>query len=134
LTPAAAKAAMAAGVKTAAIVNYEKYVTHPAPATLPKKDEKPKSKPPAKAAAHHARARKAPVKSPKALFKAASGHQAQAKPAPVIQTALKTKEPTTPGAAKKSAVAHPVASPPPVAATAVQKKPSAGIPRESPHN
>ena len=29
LTPAAAKAAMAAGVKTAAIVNYEKYVTHP---------------------------------------------------------------------------------------------------------
>ena len=29
LTPAAAKAAMAAGVKTAAIVNYEKYVTRP---------------------------------------------------------------------------------------------------------
>ncbi len=29
LTPAAAKMAMAAGVKTAAIVNYEKYVTHP---------------------------------------------------------------------------------------------------------
>jgi hypothetical protein len=30
LTPTAAKAAVAAGVKTAAIVNYEKYVTHPA--------------------------------------------------------------------------------------------------------
>ena len=39
LTPAAAKAAMAAGVKTAAIVNYEKYVTRPAPRPLPAKKE-----------------------------------------------------------------------------------------------
>jgi cell division protein FtsQ len=31
LTPAAAKAALAAGVKNAAIVNYEKYVNHPGP-------------------------------------------------------------------------------------------------------
>ena len=35
LTPAAAKAAMAAGVKTAAIVNYEKYVKHPPAAATP---------------------------------------------------------------------------------------------------
>ena len=66
LTPAAAKAAVAAGVKTAAIVNYEKYVTHPVPPlTSAKKNAKaavkaktqakpqPKTKAGAKTAAHH---------------------------------------------------------------------------------
>jgi cell division protein FtsQ len=57
LTPAAAKAAMAAGVKNAAIVNYEKYALHPAtpaPSKLvsskpvsPKNDLKLKAKAPA---------------------------------------------------------------------------------------
>ena len=44
LTPAAAKKAMAAGVRTAAIVNYEKYVTHPVPPAPAKKEVKPKAK------------------------------------------------------------------------------------------
>jgi len=61
LTPAAAKAAMAAGVKTAAIVNYEKYVTHPVPAIPAKKDARPKAKAGPKAAVHHAAVHHAPV-------------------------------------------------------------------------
>jgi len=51
LTPAAAKAAMAAGVKTAALVNYEKYVAHPLPPAPVKKELKSKGKA-RKAAAH----------------------------------------------------------------------------------
>jgi hypothetical protein len=61
LTPAATKAAMAAGVKTAAIVNYEKYVTHPAPAIPLKKEAKPSAKAGTKASIHHATAAHAPV-------------------------------------------------------------------------
>jgi cell division protein FtsQ len=137
LTPAAAKAAMAAGVKTAAIVNYEKYVTHPSPPP----PAKPKAKTPAKApraTVHHARGRKAPAKTTKALVNPAPVSKAQVKPPPVTQAALKTKEQTqqttTKAAAKNTAVAHPVASPSPAAATTIQKKPSAGIPKESPQN
>ncbi len=52
MTPAAAKAAMAAGVKPAAIVSYEKYVTHPAPLVPAKKEVKPKGKSATKPAAH----------------------------------------------------------------------------------
>ena len=44
LTPAATKAAMAAGVKTAALVNYEKYATRTIPPIQAKKDAKPKAK------------------------------------------------------------------------------------------
>ena len=62
LTPAAAKMAMAAGVKTAAIVNYEKYVTHPVPATPAKKEAKPKAKVQTKVAGHHAQAQNVPAK------------------------------------------------------------------------
>jgi cell division protein FtsQ len=146
LTPAAAKAAMAAGVKTAAIVNYEKYVTHPAPAPPTKKESKPKAKAspkpaakaPTRATVHHARANRAPVKTTKTLVKRAPVNKAQVKPAPVTQAALKTKEQsqqtTKNAAAKSTAVAHPVASPPSAAVTTVQKKPSAGIPKESPQN
>ena len=47
LTPAAAKAALAAGVKNAAIVNYEKYVPKPAPPAPAAKS--PQAKPQAKA-------------------------------------------------------------------------------------
>jgi cell division protein FtsQ len=123
LTPAAAKAAMAAGVKTAAIVNYEKYVTHPAPTTPAKKDAKAKAKVGTKAAVHHAAVRPAPVK------------QAPVKQAPVHQAALKTKEKAAPPAvAKNAAASHPAAPPPPAAVTKGQKKPSAGIPKETPQN
>ncbi|HWZ84295.1 MAG TPA: FtsQ-type POTRA domain-containing protein [Terriglobales bacterium] len=59
LTPAAAKAAMSAGVKTAAIVNYEKYVTHPVPiGPMPvKKAMKAAAKAPVKAATHRVAAK-----------------------------------------------------------------------------
>jgi cell division protein FtsQ len=113
LTPAAAKAAMAAGVKTAAIVNYEKYVTHPVPATPVKKEAKPKAKAGPKAAVHHAAVHHAPVN----------------------QAALKPKgTAATVAVAKNTAPSHPAASPPPVAVTTGQKKPSAGIRKETPQN
>jgi cell division protein FtsQ len=132
LTPAAAKAAMAAGVKTAAIVNYEKYVTHPVAAAPVKagpvkKDAKAKPKAGAKAAVHRATVRRTPVKP-------APAKPAPVKPAPVTQAALKSKEKSAPVGVKSSAVSRPVASPPPVAVTQGQKKPSAAIPKETSQN
>jgi cell division protein FtsQ len=117
LTPAAAKAAMAAGVKTAAIVNYEKYVTHPVPATPAKKDAKSKAKAGTKAAVHHAAVHRVPVKQ-----------------APVNQAALKPKgKGAMVAVAKKSAASHPAAPLTPAVARG-QKKPSAAIPKETPQN
>jgi len=122
LTPAAAKAAMAAGVKPAAIVNYEKYVTHPAPPAPAKKDAKPKAKAGAKAAVHHAAVHPAPVK------------QAPVKQAPVNQSAQKPKgKAATVAVAKNTAASHPAAPLTPAVATE-QKKPSAAIPKETPQN
>ena len=123
LTPAAAKAAMAAGVKTAAIVNYEKYVTHPVPPAPPKKNAKPKAKGVPKAAVHHASASHAAVSH-------ASVKKATVKPPPVTQAALKTPVKAPPVAvATSTAASHPAASIP-----ARQKKPSAGIPKETPQH
>ena len=133
LTPAAAKVAMAAGVKTAAIVNYEKYVTHPVAAAPAKKDAKPRAKAATKAAIHRASARQASAKQ-------APVTQVSVKQAPVKQAALKTKVNEAPvAAAKDTAVSHPAAPSPtapttPVAVTTGQKKPSAGIPKETPQN
>ena len=133
LTPAAAKVAMAAGVKTAAIVNYEKYVTHPVAAAPAKKDAKPRAKAATKAAIHRASARQASAKQ-------APVTQVSVKQAPVKQAALKTKVNEAPvAAAKNTAVSHPAAPSPtapttPVAVTTGQKKPSAGIPKETPQN
>jgi cell division protein FtsQ len=135
LTPGATKAAMAAGVKTAAIVNYEKYVTHPVPLPAPKKEAKPYTKAAAKGAVHHAAVGHPPVS------------HAPVKPAPVNQAALKPKANVAPVAVAKNTVTpHPKAPPlkspvvspapitPPVAAGSGQKKPSAGIPKETPQN
>ena len=133
LTPAAAKAAMAAGVKTAAIVNYEKYVTHPVAAAPAKKDAKPKAK-----AATKAVVRRAPAKQ--ASAKQAAVKQVPVKQAQVKQAALKTKVNEAPvAAAKNTAVLHPATPSPaapttPVAVPTSQKKPSAGIPKETPQN
>ncbi len=127
LTPAAAKAAMAAGVKPAAIVNYEKYVTHPAPPAPAKKDAKPKAKAGAKAAVHHAAVHPAPVKQ-------APVKQAPVKQAPVNQAAQKPKgEAATAAVAKNTAASRPAAPLTPAVATG-QKKPSAAIPKETPQN
>jgi len=125
LTPAAAKAAVAAGVKTAAIVNYEKYVTHPIPPVIPvKKDAKAtaktkaKPKSSAKAVAHHVPAK--PVVAP-ASTKQSAVNQPAPKPAP-------------PGTAGKTVAASHPAAPAVTTAASGQKKPSAGIPKETPQN
>jgi len=128
LTPAAAKAAMAAGVKTAAIVNYEKYVTHPVAPAPAKKVAKLRMKAGPKAAVHHAALRHAPAKH-------APAKQAPVKQAPVHQAALKTTvKAATPAVAKNTAAAHPAAIRTPVAVAAGQKKPSAAIKKETPQN
>jgi hypothetical protein len=138
LTPAAAKMAMAAGVKTAAIVNYEKYVTQPVPATPAKKEAKPKAKVRTKVAVHYAlkqaQAKQAPAKHASAKpfpAKPAPVRQAPVNQAPANHAALKPKEKrATVAVAKSRAAPHPVAS----TSSARQKKPSAGIPKESPQN
>jgi len=128
LTPAAAKAAMAAGVKTAAIVNYEKYVTHPVPPAAVKKDVKAKAKGGPKATVHHALARHAAVKQPPVK-------PTPVKQPPVTQAALKTTAKAPPVAVAKSTVAsHPAASVPVAVVPTGPKKPSAGIPKETPQN
>ena len=123
LTPAAAKAAMAAGVKTAAIVNYEKYVTHPVAATpAKKKDVKTKAKAGTRAAVHRAAIHPAPVSH-------GPVSRAPAKQAPVTQAALKSKEKAAVAVAKSTAEPHP-----PAAVATGQKKPSAAIKKETPQN
>ena len=147
LTPAAAKTAMAAGVKTAAIVNYEKYVTHPVAPGAAKKDVKGKTKVGPKAAVHHAAASHAAASHAaashasvshasvshasvkQAPVKPAPARQVPAKPAPVTQAALKSTVKAPPVAvAKSTAASHPAAVP------VKQKKPSAGIPKETQQN
>jgi cell division protein FtsQ len=147
LTPAAAKAAMAAGVKTAAIVNYEKYVSRPTAPAPTKKDVKLKSKAGAKAAVHQTVVHQAEVQ--RASVKQAGAKQIPHKPTavkqipvkqisvkqtPVPQAALKTMGNATAVAATNSVASHPSARPPTAAVMAGQKKPSAGIPKETPQN
>jgi cell division protein FtsQ len=143
LTPAAAKMAMAAGVKTAAIVNYEKYVTQPVPATPAKKEAKPKAKARAKVAVRHSSAKQATAKAAPAKHASAKpfpAKPASIKPAPVNRApanhaALKRREKTaTVAVAKNRAAPHPVASTPSAAAATRQKKPSAAIRKETPQN
>lgn len=125
LTPTAAKAAMAAGVKTAAIINYEnyeKYVTHPIAPTPAKKEAKPKAKAGTKAAAQHAAVHHAPVKQ-------APVDQAARKPKGTAATVTVAKN----TAASRTA-ASPAASTPPAAVITGQRKPSAGVPKETPQN
>jgi cell division protein FtsQ len=160
LTPAAAKAAVAAGVKTAAIVNYEKYVTHPVPA-LPakpipaKKDSKAKAKAGTKAGIRHVSAKSILAKpaaskpspaKPNTVSQTpanqSSANQGSAKPAagkpgpasqlPAGQAAPKPNGSTSPVATAKNTGTPPAGSLPPSRATTGQKKPSAVIPKESP--
>ncbi len=118
LTQAAAKAAMAAGVKQAALVNYEKYVTHPA-APAPLKPAKAAAKP----AAKHP-LKRVVQKQPKSKEKAAP----VAKKHTAAPASAKPKKPDS----GKAVAPHP--STVPVTTTAAQKKPSAGIPRETSPN
>src|SRR5258708_688500 len=122
LTPAAAKAAMAAGVKTAALVNYEKYVTHPSPPIPAKKDAKPKAKAGPKPVVHRAVVHRAPAKQ--APVKQDGVHQA------ALKTAVKAAKPAV---VKNTVASHPAGSVPPVAVATGQKKPSAGIQKAVEH-
>ena len=136
LTPAAAKAAMAAGVKPAAIVDYEKYVTRPIPPAPPKKDAKPKAKAATKAAVHHAPAKSVPIKT--ISGRPAAVKSAPTKSAPVNQIALRPRGTSATIVAAKNTTTPHSAAPSPVAPAAAvttgQKKPSAGIPKETPQN
>jgi cell division protein FtsQ len=126
LTPAAAKAAIAAGVKQAAIVNYEKFVTHP-PTPGPAEPAKAVQKAPAK----HAW-KKVAHKPQKAMGKPAAVAATKKHPAPAHAAAPRASAaPRKPVAAKTSA--H-LPSPAPVAATTGPKKPSPAIPKETAHN
>lgn len=125
LTPAAAKAALAAGVKTAAIVNYEKYVTHPLPVSAGKVAQpktkasgRPADKPGAKTAPKAAAHRTAPkVKKAVVAQKAAVSH-------PLA--------PSAPNSAPGKATTHSMdlANTKP-AATAVPAAPTAGTPNDA---
>jgi hypothetical protein len=116
---------MAAGVKTAAIVNYEKYVTHPVTPAPLKLEAKSKAKFGTKAGT-------------KSASRQASLHHAATKPAPIAKNSVATNAVVKNAAAKNIVAPHP-ASPPRVtasssAAVSGQKKPSAGIPKETPQN
>jgi cell division protein FtsQ len=146
LTPAAAKAAVAAGVKTAAIVNYERYVTHPPASAPPKKDVKTKGKAGTKAARHHVATRYPPGKltpmkmMKNTLAKSAPAKHAQVKSAPVRpasvnQAAVKPNGSAAPIVPSRNIVAsHSVAPAPTDAVNGGLKKPSAAIPKETPQN
>jgi cell division protein FtsQ len=120
LTPAAAKAAMAAGVKHAALVNYEKYVTHPA-APAP------------------AKSKAAPKPSAKRSWKRVAPKPAKAKVKASPALKKRTARPAGPNKRKvtkdnsaRTRAPHALAAP--VTTTVAQKKPSAGIRRETPKN
>ena len=130
LTPAAAKAAMAAGAKPAAIVNYEKYVTHPAPPPPPKKPVKLKPKPSSHKAGHRAGLK---PKGMSATTAAPSAKNAGAAAAPPVAPPASSKTPPSPDSVKTSKSAPSIVLPPAVAA-ARQKKPSPAIPKETSQN
>jgi len=145
LTPAAAKAAMAAGAKPAAIVNYEKYVAHPPAALAPaKKQVKPAAKAQSNPVVHRVAVKQKSKRAPRAAAK----KPAPAVSAAVVPAASKTPKfigpPPPPVSASKAATT--VAPPPtqaskpaavtmqPTTTATTQKKPSAGIPKETSQN
>ena len=152
LTSAAAKAAMAAGVKRAAIVNYEKYVTHPAPAGPTKKSAKTVARAPAKAVTHRAavkpRGRRASAVSAKTgVHSARTAVIPASAKKPIPDTAKTSKPAPTVALPPAQSKAAPSLAPPPSqtskpvssaalppSATSSQKKPSPGIPKEASQN
>jgi cell division protein FtsQ len=126
LTPAAAKAAIAAGVKQTAIVNYEKYVARP-PAPAPVKPAKAAHKAPAK----HAWT-KAAHKAQKARGKPAAAAPSKNHPVPVLKAPPPAAGPPVKPAAAQASPRLP--SPTPAAPARGQKKPSAAIPKETAQN
>ena len=117
LTPAAAKAAMAAGVKPAAIINYENYnyENHvPRTASSVPAAAKKEAKSKARAAIHHAGAKSLPAR------------QTPAKPAAAKSTAAKSASLRSASGKQESPKSVPVLK--------GSKKPSAAIKKETPQN
>ena len=159
LTQAAARAALAAGVKNAAIVNYEKFVVHPATPPPAAKQAQAKGKMPAKPepkAAVKAES-KAPVKTTPKVAPKVAQHNAASKakarhangknavPPHAGVRPVSTKAVSFPSNATDSAKAASASNagvkppkPAPHAGSSTppsgQKKPSAAIPKETPHN
>jgi cell division protein FtsQ len=154
LTQAAARAALAAGVKNAAIVNYEKFVAHPvipppvakqaqakgkvAAKSDPKAAAKAESKAPVKATPKAAQHR-APTKTKARHVNAKNSATPHASVRPVSNKAVPLTNNATDSA--KSTSSSPAgkkpAKPAPQAGSSTpsgQKKPSAAIPKETPHN
>jgi cell division protein FtsQ len=128
LTPAAAKAAMSAGAKPAAIVNYEKYVTHPGPPPPAKKPVKLKPKPSPHKSSHR------PALKPKGReATAAVARNAGVVAARPVAPPLSSKTPPSPDSTKTVKPAPAVSLPPAAAATS-RKKPSPAIPKETSQN
>jgi cell division protein FtsQ len=151
LTATATKAALAAGVKTAAIVNYEKYVDRPEPARPSGKAVPSKTKPVAKLKAKtvsqdaaKATGHRAAPKAKAKLVAAKNAGQPHppATPAAASAASTKTSPSQTPTITAKPTTAKPMtakASKPPAtsapATTArAEKKPSAAIPKEKPQD
>lgn len=138
LTPAAAKAAMSAGVKPAAIVNYEKYVTHPPASLVPtKKAVKPAAKGKTRPAVQRAAARKGKPRPALVAKSSASPLRATAQTTSSKPPRFIGPEPP-PAPKPTNVVSTPAqAAKPAPASTATntsntsQKKPSAGIPKET---
>ena len=154
LTPAAAKAAMAAGVKPAAIVNYEKYVTHPVPLGPAKKSARTVTKAPAKAITHRAAVTPKWKRAVAARTKNRVIHSARTAVIPAsakqpVPESTKSSKPASamPLPAAQTSNAAPTIGPPPAqiskpvssaalppSSGARQKKPSPGIPKEASQN
>jgi cell division protein FtsQ len=155
LTPAAAKTAMAAGVKPAAIVNYEKYVTHPALQAPVQKRTKPAARVKARAVAHRAAPKLKGKRAATTMKKNSGSHPAASvvipasnkaqipapsatakpigpMPLPPIQTSKVS--PAGPPPAAKISKPAPAASLSSASAATGLKKPSAGIPKEAAQN
>jgi cell division protein FtsQ len=140
LSPAAVKAAMAAGVKPAAIVNYEKYVNRtavPAPASravLSKKEAKPKLTS-GKVSAPPARGKGAPSRITAAHHVNVPTKQGSVKTASVTAQKPAVRTATTTTAKNIAPVNRTVpSSTPPRSPAAGQKKPSAAIRKETQQN
>lgn len=162
LTPAAARAALAAGVKNAALVNYEKYVQHPAAPAHARQSTAPGKaslKPSGKAAPKASARRAAPKAKPKTVARnvapaskpqaemgksPAASQPAVAQKSPVTKSPLSQSAPLQTAPAPSSSRPQTVtasataksspAAPPPSDTAGAHKKPSAAIPREAPQN
>jgi len=147
LTAAAAKAALAAGVKNAAIVNYEKYVKPAAPTTPLKKQPPAKAlvgtKPTGRTGSKAARRTAAHRVASKAKAKVVVAKNSTSSHPPALQSAkapaaavsaLPAKPPVASPGAAKVPKPSPSASAPASTVAGTQNKPSAAIPKEKPQN